>query len=273
MNEEMLIKKLLELGLTSYEAKVYRAVVCNSNACAAELATAAAIPRPKVYQVLTQLSEKGLITETLGKKKQFQVIDPAIAFSNLEKSLDASYQEKKQIFDHLPHIFQEMLQSHRQAKHPLHFIQVIKQNEAATRKVQTITNEAQEEILFFTCAPYLKPVESNQEGLSPLERGVKVHSIYVAGELMMENHFPGVKAFAEAGEQVRIVQQLPIKMAVIDSRIVLLMLVDNYAATTSFTTMVIEHPDLAKTFKIVFEFFWQQGKTLEQFEQTIKEQQ
>jgi len=266
MKKEQLIKELIRMGLTSYEARVYSAVTHHSNASAAELATTAAIPRPKVYQVLAQLAEKGFIIETLGKKKQFQAVDPAIAFAHLEKDLDASYQEQKQLFSNLPQVFQSILAEHAPAQHPLYFIQVLKQNEAATRKVQCITSEAEEEILFFTRSPYLKPVESNQEGLNPLERGISVRSIYVAEEIFQANQLTGVKAFAAAGEQIRIVEQLPIKMAVVDSRIVLLMLVDSYAASTSFTTMVIEHPDLAKTFKIIFEFFWHQGITLEKFE-------
>lgn len=269
MKEDILIKQLVELGLTSYEARVYCAVTRYSNSSASELASAAGIPRPKVYQVLTALSEKGLITETLGKKKQFQAIDPAIAFTHLEQNLDTLYQEKKGLFHRLPQVFQDILDQHTTAKHPLHFIQVIKQNDAATRKVQKITNEAREEILFFTCKPYLKPVENNVEGLTPLEKGVTVRSIYVAEELKTGEHLPAIKAFEKAGEHVRIVEQLPVKMAVVDSRIVLLMLVDSYTSSTSFTTMIIEHPDLAKTFSIIFEFFWMQGTTLEQFEQTL----
>lgn len=271
MKDQKLIDELMILGLTAYEAKVYCAVVRFANSPAAELATVAGIPRPKVYQVLAQLSEKGLISETLGKKKQFQAVEPKVAFNHLEQGLQASYEEKKKLLNDLPEEFQALLEENNGNNHPLQFIQVIKQDDAITSKVQSLISEAQKEILFFTKAPYLKPLQNNEEGKNPLSRGVKVRSIYVASEVKEPSMYTALKSFSAAGEEIRIVEQLPMKLAVIDSRIVMLMLVDSYSNKTSFTTMVIEHPDLAKTFKIIFEFFWKEGVHINNFKNRIEE--
>ncbi len=265
MIDKKLIDELMILGLTAYEAKVYCAVVRFANSPAAELAKVAGIPRPKVYQVLAQLSEKGLISETLGTKKQFQAVDPRVAFTYLKHNLKSTYDEKQKLLDELPQEFQSIMEANGDNNHPLQFIEVIKQDDAITSKVQSLIESASKEILFFTREPYLKPIENNEEGKSPMSRGVKVRSIYVENEVYDAEMFKALKSFSDAGEEIRITKELPMKLAVIDSRIAMLMLVDKLSKTNKFTTMIIEHPDLAKTLKIIFNFYWENGITINEF--------
>ncbi len=66
-------------------------------------------------------------------------------------------------------------------------------------------------------------------------------------------------AFHQAGEKIMIVPTLPLKMAVFDRSSVLLMLLDKLPESSAFTTMIIEHKDLANMFISIFDFFWEQG--------------
>jgi hypothetical protein len=81
----------------------------------------------------------------------------------------------------------------------------------------------------------------------------------VAGQLMLVH-----RERLEAGEQGRFVEQLPMRLSVIDERTVRLALPDLIAGRNYVTTLVIEHPHLARTLKIGFESVWATGVTLTQ---------
>ena len=71
------IQKLMEIGLTEYEAKAYVSLLLNHPATAYEAARHSGIPTSKVYQVLDRLMEKGMAlqAEEAGKRR-FTPIDP-----------------------------------------------------------------------------------------------------------------------------------------------------------------------------------------------------
>ncbi len=56
-----LLASLRRLGLNQYEAKSYYALASTGKCTAGELSTRAELPRPRVYDVLTSLSEKGFV--------------------------------------------------------------------------------------------------------------------------------------------------------------------------------------------------------------------
>jgi HTH-type transcriptional regulator, sugar sensing transcriptional regulator len=74
----------------------------------------------------------------------------------------------------------------------------------------------------------------------------------------------GVRQFIEAGEQARFVEHLPLKLVIIDERIVMFGMEDPVAGASELTIMVIEHPELARLLKIAFDGVWSQGLTIDQ---------
>jgi hypothetical protein len=75
-----------------------------------------------------------------------------------------------------------------------------------------------------------------------------------------------VDRFIGEGEEARFVDELPMKLGVIDQRIVMLAMQDPVAGTSNVTTLVIEHPQLAAALAIAFAGVWEQSLTLEQAE-------
>ncbi|MFC1532781.1 TrmB family transcriptional regulator [Thermodesulfobacteriota bacterium] len=73
-----IIKKLAEIGLSEYEAKAYTALVSASQATAYEIARLSGIPTSKIYEVISKLLDKGIVSIIdMGKKKRYIPIDPA----------------------------------------------------------------------------------------------------------------------------------------------------------------------------------------------------
>ncbi len=73
---------LRRLGFTQYEAKVYISLLMRGTATASELSDLSNIPYTRVYDVLNQLEEKGLVAIIPGRPLKFEALDPEIALSN-----------------------------------------------------------------------------------------------------------------------------------------------------------------------------------------------
>jgi HTH-type transcriptional regulator, sugar sensing transcriptional regulator len=69
----------------------------------------------------------------------------------------------------------------------------------------------------------------------------------------------GVRQFVEAGERARFVEELPLKLVIIDERIVLFGMEDPVEAGPALTMLVVEHPALAKVLKVAFMQVWREG--------------
>lgn len=62
--------KLMEVGFSEYEAKIYIALIMENPSTAYEVAKRAAVPTSKVYEVIARLSERGAVFEIDDKEKR-----------------------------------------------------------------------------------------------------------------------------------------------------------------------------------------------------------
>lgn len=70
---------LEELGLTVYQSKTYLGLVGLDDASARQIVQASGVPQPKIYTVLQELRQKGLIEALLGPPSRFRAV-PLHAF-------------------------------------------------------------------------------------------------------------------------------------------------------------------------------------------------
>ena len=89
-----------------------------------------------------------------------------------------------------------------------------------------------------------------------------VRSIYEFSLLRDPVRRAGVQRFVDLGEHARFVERLPMKLAIIDERIVVFALSNPVAGADDLTTVVIEHADLAAVLKMAFEVVWDKGLML-----------
>ena len=73
---------------------------------------------------------------------------------------------------------------------------------------------------------------------------------------------PVLQRFAELGEEVRLVQTVPMKMTVVDGVAAAFNMPDPVGGRRSVTTLVVRHPALAGTLRLAFEAVWSQGRSL-----------
>ena len=78
-----LIKSLNELGLSTYEANVYAALVLYDNADAKDLTEFLSISKPSVYEALDNLAEMGLAVKRISKPARYSAVSPRMAIDLL----------------------------------------------------------------------------------------------------------------------------------------------------------------------------------------------
>lgn len=84
------LSRLSELGLAEYESKAYLSLLRSNPATAYEIAQASGIPSSKVYETLSRLIEKGIVTALdEGKKRRYSPIDPSELLSRYKASMNA----------------------------------------------------------------------------------------------------------------------------------------------------------------------------------------
>src|SRR5215207_9353911 len=86
-DEEQLVQYLAEFGVGRNEARIYLAALGRPPLRVAELAELADVNRPKAYDALRQLVDKGLFSEESepgpGQVARFQAADPMLVVQRL----------------------------------------------------------------------------------------------------------------------------------------------------------------------------------------------
>ena len=156
-------------------------------------------------------------------------------------------------------------------ENPLEYIEIIKDPFQAHKRVMQLFEEAEKEILFFTKPPYTGPRDKLQEQIEQEAQIMKKlsrpnwKSIYELPQDEEEKKwmFELIDLAVKAGEKARVIDELPMKMIIFDSRIVVYALEEQISKQVSLTTQVIGHRALAKSLKIIFEALWEKAKAYE----------
>jgi sugar-specific transcriptional regulator TrmB len=282
MNMILVLKRFKDMGLSSYEAKSYLSLLEKDTLTVSEVSKIAGIPRTNAYEALAKLLSRGMCTAKPGQTKKYTATDPELlkekflgeaqrtSQEELEtlKKKEGEILQKRQATEHdISAVLEELRPQYEKSRletNPLDYIEIIKDPHQIHKRFLQLVAGAREEILVFTKAPFAASPEKSQEQLAQetdiLKRGVKTRSIYEIEESDRGWLFEHLKRAAKAGEKARVIKELPMKMAIFDSRIVLYVLEDPASKQTSLTTQIVEHRALAKTLRVVFEAFWEKAE-------------
>jgi HTH-type transcriptional regulator, sugar sensing transcriptional regulator len=262
-DEARLIAQLTRLGLTSYEAKAYLALIRRDSYTAAQVARQSGLPRQRIYDVLGSLVQKGLASARPGSVVKYAATAPELAIDRLIEAhrselSDMEREARRMVADMTPSF--EAGQSHTD---PLEYIEVLRDRRAINERFAELQSQVKREILVYTKAPYATPPQENVEGVQ-VARTHEARSIYEFSVFDDPAMVEGVRGFIEAGEQARFVEELPLKLVIIDETIVMFGMQDPVAGSSDLTIVVVEHPSLAIALKMAFDATWAQGLTFDE---------
>lgn len=250
---------LQSLGLNGYEASAYVALTRRGRATGAEVARLAGMPRQRIYDVLDGLVGRGLATVEPGRPAHYTAVAPDTAIGLLVETQRAALAELEQDAARAVALLTPAYHEGRTATDPLSYIEVLRESGAIAKRFDELQAAAQTELLIFTKPPYAVEPAENVGGVDLLSRGVVARSIYERSVYDDPVVVEAVRRFVEAGEQARVVDQLPLKLVVIDERVALFTMEDPVAGVTDLTIMIVEHPGFAGLLKLAFERAWEAG--------------
>jgi sugar-specific transcriptional regulator TrmB len=247
---------LVALGLTGYEASAYVALTRRERASGAEVARLAGLPRQRIYDVLDGLVARGMATVEPGRPARYTAVAPDAAVAAL---LGARREEVERL-EHEAALAVALLtpayDDGRNTSDPLNYIEVLREPGAIAKRFMELQAAATREILVFTKPPYAVEPSENRAGLELMARGVAARSVYERSVYDDAAVIGAVRSFVAAGEQARVVDELPLKLVLIDDRVALFTMEDPIAGTTNLTIMIVEHPAFAGLLKLAFEHVW-----------------
>ncbi len=263
MEAAPLVDRLVRLGLTTYEARAYLALVRRDAYTAAQVARQSGVPRQRIYDVLGTLVEKGLASTRPGTVVKYAAISPDLAIERLVAAHRASLVELERDASEVAASLGPQFTAGQTHSDPLDYIEILRDRGAINERFAELQAGVKREILVFTKPPYATPPQENDEGIQ-VSRTHVARSVYELSILDDPATTEGVRRFIEAGEEARFVDEVPLKLVIIDEAIVMFGMQDPVAGPSELTIMVVEHPALARTLKISFQSVWDRGLTFDQ---------
>lgn len=270
MDQDRAVRQLMHLGLTSYEARAYVALTGRESCTASEASRLAGVPRQRIYDVLDSLIEKGLALTRPGSTAKYTATAPGLA---IERLITTHRNRLVEMEEQASTLVDELTPAYRAGQlqtDPLEYIEVLRDPVVISARFDELQASVKREILVFTKPPYAIPPQENVEGLQ-VARTHRARSMYELSLFEDTAATEGVLRFIKAGEEARVLPELPLKLVIIDESIVMFGMQDPVAGSSDLTIMVVEHPSLAQVLKMAFDAYWERGLPLEEaYEQHLQ---
>ena len=264
------LERLQRLGLTSYEARAYLALLRRDSSTAAETARLAGLPRQRVYDVLSSLVEKGLASTRPGRAVKYSAAAPEQALEGLVAQHRQQLAELERDTASMVGALTRAYLAGQEYTDPLEYIEVLRDRRAINERFGELEAGIKDEILVFTKPPYATPVHEHTEGLE-VARTHRARSIYEFSAFDDARFAEGVRRYVDAGEEARFVAELPLKLVIIDEQIVMFGIEDPVAGSSILTMIVVDHASLAHLLKLAFEAVWESGLTFDEASKVTQE--
>lgn len=266
-----LIDKLIKLGLTESAAKIYLLLLQKSLSTASELSKHSGTSRAKTYEILDTLVKKGLCSELLGGVKKYVPVNPQKSLSSIQKQIQAEYDDHLDNVDDLLNGLNPLYESEKSNFDNLDFIQVFRSKVSSLEKVEILEKQAEEYILSLCKPPYAMGMKRDYNKKRPyinkLRKEITYRSIYEYESDNQEEFFRRVELFQLHGGEARISLSLPLKMVIFGKEMAVLNLSNQAGKNFNFTTLSIEHNNVAEILTRVFEIYWEESIPFEIFQQ------
>ena len=254
-------QEVFDLNLS--EARVLFALLQLGSANSSQIARVAELPRTNTYPVMEALEEHGLVQRLPGDGV-IEWTTPGV--EAVIDRLDAAVEDAREEDARRHRARAQELRSLVGSAFPtipaqaLSDVQVIRGSARVKKLYERMLTRAESHLLMFTRPPYAMPNGYvNPAVMDMLTRGVRTRVLYEEG-LDTQDEFV---AYHRAGVQARVVQSVPLKVVVVDSRATLVGMPDLIDPDGYPTSLYVEHPAYATLLSMAFEHLWSSGRPYE----------
>src|SRR3989338_1539576 len=179
-----LVDSLRRLGLNQYEAKAYGALCLFGSQTAGELAEKAEVARPRVYDVLTALQEKGFVSIQQGRPVCYASLPLGEAVKTLRKQRESSLSEELLKREEFAKSLQPQLKTAPNAPASEERVWTLKGRDAIYSRMNSMISGAKKHVLLASTEEGIrhKIKFHGKDLLKAKDRGVKLHILSPNGD-------------------------------------------------------------------------------------------
>jgi predicted DNA-binding transcriptional regulator len=262
-DEDQLVQYLAEFGFNRNEARIYLAALGRPPLRVAELAELGDVNRPKAYDALRQLVDKGLFSEVSGpghgQVARFQAADPMLVVQRLRHQSALEQADRVQDTALLVADLFARYYEAPQGDDPFEYVELIRNSDAAWARRDAITAGAEKEVIQARrmTAPGTGPRAGDEVGV---REGVSYRVLYETGFLAFPQFTARLPERERRGEQIRFVDRVPVGMTAVDRRKCLLALNPIGLTSGQGSWVVLEQPALADLLTQAFDLLWETAR-------------
>lgn len=269
------IEKLINIGLTKYEANIYFVLLQKQDLSATELANLANVPRTRVYEIINLLCEKGFCKKSDdGKIKKFNAINPRFAFNNLLDKNKLDYEKSVKSINSLTEQLEPIYELAKEEEDISKHIEVIVGNNEVLEKINEYSKSVKEEILTMNKAPYVIDFAAVQRrGNVQYIPGLKYKFVTEKADIENEEFVHFLQLWEAVGAEVRVVDEVHSKLVVLDRKRVILSITNENTIFNVHTSMFVDNSQLAQMYMKTFYSYFDEGIALKEYLKNKKGEQ
>lgn len=267
---ENLINKLINIGLTEYEAKTYFALLKKHSFTATELSKLTQVPRTKIYSVLTNLIQKGACSELPGKVRKFCAVNPDTAFSRILETLE----ERKTNIGKIAEELLPLYEAEKENSDPLEYIEVIRERRSIIKRIDQLEIVTKHEIVAMNKPPYAVDIKKMCEDNIPFDnKDITYKYLYGLDDIENPDLMKLFDIFEKNGVEIKVCEEeIPVKFVIFDNKSVMMSLNDNIPYTNSLTGLVITNSDFARLLRNTFNVYFETALSLAEYKIKLKKE-
>lgn len=254
------IDTLSKMGLSVNEAKVYLALLTRSTSAVSEIVTNSSVPQKMIYYTLQKLMKRGLCILVPGRVKRYRPTAPRLVIGDFIEQAQTDITLSRKMMAELQKQYETPQSETTMPEH----LEVIQSTARIVEHMLSLEKAATQEVLSFNKVPYAMS-RRNREQLRGLARGVKYRAIYEISEVRTLISRSIIEMYFEAGEEVKVVHSLPLKMMIFDHRTLMFALDSQVSSAKDITAVIVRRSNLIDALSELFEVYWQTAMTLEEF--------
>ncbi|MFF3787969.1 helix-turn-helix domain-containing protein [Streptomyces sp. NPDC001933] len=241
------------LGIDPESESVYAALLCGRPVTPDDLVCTTGLPLARIRAALRRLQSSGLVGRQQRRPATYIAIDPEVALDGLLLSRQEEFHKARVRAGE----FTERFRRAAATRDPAEVIEIVTGSEAVQQRSDQMVRNVRHQLRVFDKPPYHDGgLDPNQPELDLLSRGLTVRALYDAASIDIPGRQQLVRMWTEAGEEARVLADVPTKMALVDDRLAVLPLRAGSGPDPSPSFVVLHRSAVLDALSALFEALW-----------------
>ncbi|MDH6578319.1 helix-turn-helix domain-containing protein [Kitasatospora sp. MAP5-34] len=236
------------LGLGSTEEEVYLHLLSTSGDTVQRLGAQLGLTTAQVVIALESLAGNGLVELPAALPALWSAVPPDVALEELLLRREVELRRARGRINELVRTYRRS----RPGSEAGELVEVITGRDSIAELWRSLQLGVRDQLRILDRQPYVRRTDPTTE-LGVLGRGVAMRVVYESRVLREPERLAEIRAFVQAGEQARVLPELPLKLALVDDRWALLPV---SAGSELQSVLLVRPSSLLDALLGLFELYW-----------------